>query len=243
MNNVAAYTRLAGVYDEIVVDPCYARWADFLDALWVADSPVVHTVLDVCCGTGLMAEQLVQRGYAVTGMDASSAMLERAAALLGSSVSLVEASLPELGVTGTFDAAISNFDGLNYLSPSVFTESLGRISEHLRPNGWLVFDLHTDAMMQFTIDNAIVTGESDGNAFVIRSDVNEGERTCVTTIDVDAREGEPFTEQHVQYFHSDYDVQYSLARAGFEEIRVLDEYTYRARDPETLRATWVARRR
>ena len=48
MNEVGAYTRLAGVYDEIVVDPCYSLWAGFLDAMWKLDAQGVHTVLDVC---------------------------------------------------------------------------------------------------------------------------------------------------------------------------------------------------
>ena len=30
MRHVEAYSRLAGVYDEIVIDPCHDRWASFL---------------------------------------------------------------------------------------------------------------------------------------------------------------------------------------------------------------------
>ena len=109
MNEVGAYTRLAGVYDEIVVDPCYSLWADFLDAMWRLDAQGVRTVLDVCCGTGLMAAELIKRGYSVVGADASAAMLARARSLLGDDVQLIEAILPELGTTAMFDAATSNF--------------------------------------------------------------------------------------------------------------------------------------
>lgn len=247
MSEVAAYTRLAGVYDEIVVDPCYARWADFLDGLWASGQgsggPTVTDVLDVCCGTGLMASELVARGYAVVGVDASAAMLSRARHLLGSDVPLQLAELPALGNVGTFDAAISNFDGLNYVDPEVFADSLRAIGQHLNDGGWLVFDIHTDAMMDFTLSNAVVSGESDGNTFVIRSRVDRQARVCETTINVThAREGDPFTETHVQYFHSDEQVCLALAQAGFTEVRVVDEYTYRSADNETLRATWIARR-
>ena len=51
------YSRLAGVYDELVVDPCYSDWADFLDRLWADDPEVVSSVLDVCCGTGLLTAE------------------------------------------------------------------------------------------------------------------------------------------------------------------------------------------
>ena len=32
-------------------------------------------MLDLCCGTGLLAGELVARGYRVVGVDASEAML------------------------------------------------------------------------------------------------------------------------------------------------------------------------
>jgi len=35
--HVEAYSRLAGVYDEIVIDPCHGRWAAFLHELWRSD--------------------------------------------------------------------------------------------------------------------------------------------------------------------------------------------------------------
>ena len=242
MSEAEAYSRLAGVYDEIVVDPCYSLWADFLDAMWRLDAQGVRTVLDVCCGTGLMAAELIKRGYSVVGADASAAMLARARSLLGDDVQLIEAILPELGTTAMFDAATSNFDGLNYLTPDDFRLSIQSVAGRIRPGGWFVFDLHTDAMMTFTIDNAVVQGESDGNEFVILSDVDPLERTCQTTIKVvHSREGEPFTETHMQYFHSDAEVEGALATAGFVDVHKVDEYTDDPVDTTTLRATWIAR--
>ena len=75
MRHVEAYSRLAGVYDEIVIDPCHDQWASFLDELWSADPDGVRSVLDLCCGTGRLAGELVARGYWVVGADASDAML------------------------------------------------------------------------------------------------------------------------------------------------------------------------
>ena len=118
MTHVEAYSRLAGVYDEIVVDPCHDRWAPFLHELWRTDPDGVRTVLDVCCGTGLIAGELIARGYRVVGVDAADAMLAQARERLGPDVELSRVTLPELAVDGVFDAAISTFDGLNYLTPA-----------------------------------------------------------------------------------------------------------------------------
>ena len=243
INEVEAYTRLAGVYDEIVVDPCYSLWADFLDDLWGGESPGVRRVLDVCCGTGLMAAELAERGYRVVGVDSASAMLDRARQLLGPDVHLIEATLPDLGTDEVFDAAVSTFDGLNYLTPDDFRASIAAIATRLRPGGWLVFDLHTDAMMKFTIANPVVSGISDGNEFEIRSDVDTGSRTCTTTIDVTRpRIGDPFTERHRQYFHSSELVRDGLIVAGFTGVRVTHEYTHEPLGSQSLRATWSARK-
>src|SRR5215469_8993798 len=75
LSRVEAYSRLAGVYDEIVVDPCHGSWASYLHALWGADPDGVGSVLDLCCGTGLLAAELGLLGYRVVGIDASDAML------------------------------------------------------------------------------------------------------------------------------------------------------------------------
>ena len=83
VRQVEAYSRLAGLYDEIVIDPCHDRWASFLHELWSADSDGVRSVLDLCCGTGLLAGELIERGYRVVGVDASEAMLALARERLG----------------------------------------------------------------------------------------------------------------------------------------------------------------
>ena len=100
MAQVEAYTRLAGVYDEIVVDPCHGAWASFLHELWSDDEHGVHNVLDVCCGTGLLAGELAALGYQVVGLDGSEAMLARASRQLPPEVRLVRSTLPALAVEG-----------------------------------------------------------------------------------------------------------------------------------------------
>jgi predicted TPR repeat methyltransferase len=244
VRHVQAYSRLAGVYDEIVIDPCHHHWASFLHELWDADPEGVRSVLDLCCGTGLLAGELIARGYRVVGIDASDAMLALARERLGPEVVLSRMTLPDLKVEGVFDAAVCTFDGLNYLSPDELRLTLAAVGPRLRPAGWFVFDLHTEAMMDFTVSNPVVAGESAGNDFVISSVVDAGARTCDTRIELTRpRDGDPFSEQHRQYFHTDAAVRASLQEAGFAVSAVGEEYTHQPADASTLRATWTARRR
>lgn len=241
MSEAEAYSRLAGVYDELVVDPCFPLWADFLDDLWQADTGDVTTVLDVCCGTGLLAAELIPRGYVVVGIDASQPMLDRARARLGPDVDLRRVVLPDLPVDTVFDAAVSTFDGLNYLAPADFRASLVAIARRVRPDGWLVFDLHTDAMLAVAAENPRIDGDEDGRVFTLTNVVDAAARTVDSRVDFEDELGAA-TETHRQYFHPDDDVRAALVDAGFTVVRVVEEYTSVPADASTLRATWVCRR-
>jgi SAM-dependent methyltransferase len=243
VRTVEAYSRLAGVYDEIVVDPCHGSWAGFLDGLWRADDQGVHSVLDVCCGTGLLAAELAALGYRVVGVDASAEMLGVARDRIGSDAAFHQAWLPALPVAGPFDAAVSTFDGLNYLGPDDLRLTFASMARVLRAGGWLVFDLHTDTMLEFTVANPVAVGEQAGNRFVLTSTVDRETRICDTTIEVlESSDGDPYAETHRVYFHAAEDVAAMLVAAGFDSLRRTDEYTPAPVDAATLRATWIARR-
>ncbi|HYQ84362.1 MAG TPA: hypothetical protein VEP28_10220, partial [Rubrobacter sp.] len=142
-----------------------------------------------------------------------------------------------------YDAAVCTFDGFNYLTPDELRRTMAGVALRLRPAGWLVFDLHTDGMMNFTLSNSVVAGESAGNAFVISSSVDPDARTCDTTIELTRpRTGDSFSEHHRQYFHTDAEVRASLQAAGFTVTAVGEEYTHEPADASTLCATWTARR-
>ena len=232
MRQVEAYSRLAGVYDEIVIDPCHDRWASFLHELWSADPVGVRSVLDLCCGTGLLAVELIARGYRVVGVDASEAMLTLARERLGPGVVLSRMTLPDLAVEGVFDAAVCTFDGFNYLTPDELRLTMAAVAvcasarrvarlrpPHRRDDGLHHLQPHC-------------RGSVGGNDFVISSVVDPEARTCDTRIELTRpRDGDPFTEQHRQYFHADADVRASLRNAGFEVTAVGAEYTTSRRTP------------
>ncbi len=69
-------------------------------------------------------------------------------------------TLPDLTLEGVFDAAVCTVDGFNYLTPEELRLTMAAVADRLRPAGWLVFDLHTDAMMDFTISHGVVAGQA-----------------------------------------------------------------------------------
>ena len=68
---------------------------------------------------------------------------------VGGAARTIDASA--LAVEGVYDAAVCTFDGLNYLTPADLRSTFAALSFRVRPAGWLVFDVHTDAMMAFSL--------------------------------------------------------------------------------------------
>ena len=100
-------------------------------------------ILDLGCGPGCDEDHLARRGYRVTAIDWSPAMVDEArrrvlAAGLADRVDVLHAGIQEIDQLAPvqFDAAYSNFGPLNCL---VFPAAAARlIADRLRPGGVLV---------------------------------------------------------------------------------------------------------
>jgi SAM-dependent methyltransferase len=97
------------------------------------------SVLDVGCGTGSLALRLAERGYRVTGIDFSPAMIESARAKdRNGQVDWRTGDVTALALGLDFDAAVSVGDVLNHLPRLEDWEAAFRsIRGHLRSDGCL----------------------------------------------------------------------------------------------------------
>ncbi len=107
-------------------------------------------VLDVGCGSGLLARELLTAGFAVHGVDASPAMIELARNYArGADFDVMH--LPTglaTGVDGALpgaDAVVSTGHVLNYLDTCTdIAQALGELARAVRPTGVLAIDLMTE---------------------------------------------------------------------------------------------------
>ncbi len=109
-----------------------------------------QTVLDVGCGSGVLARALLGEGYAVRGIDASPAMIELArtqapAAAFEALALPTRRRRDEPGAVPAADAIVSTGHVLNYLdSREDIALALTELAAALRPGGLLVVDLMTE---------------------------------------------------------------------------------------------------
>lgn len=106
------------------------RWRRYLVSRLPQDG---GHVLDVATGTGLVALELVARGFRVTGLDRSPEMLAVARARFGSQVELVE------GTAESLPFADASFDHLTFTYLLRYVEdpgaTLAELARVVRPGG------------------------------------------------------------------------------------------------------------
>ena len=106
------------------------RWRRFLVSRLPRDG---SHVLDVATGTGLVAAELLARGFEVTGVDQSPNMLARARQRFGPRIELVEASAEKLPFAcGSFDHLTVTYL-LRYVADPAST--LVELARVVRPGG------------------------------------------------------------------------------------------------------------
>ena len=104
-------------------------------------------VLDLCCGTGQLAEYFLEQGYRVVGIDLSEHMLRYArenalAYIVSGQAKFIEGDATDLKLDEHFDLVVSTFDALNHLENE---QALRRCFQCVFPlsEGLFIFDLNT----------------------------------------------------------------------------------------------------
>jgi SAM-dependent methyltransferase len=224
--------------------PCSERVA-FLHGLW-SDRPVpVKTVLEICCGTGRMLEELVKRAYSVAGLDRSAAMLEQARRRLGPRVALVRAELPEIPVTQQFDAVICAAAALNYMSDEDdLAKTFHQVASAVRTGGSFVFDILSRRMIENNFGKSTWAADLGDLAFIWNFDKPSSGGYCDLTYTQFLRGGSTPTEyigtrELHRLYALDHEMIRCLARdAGFVDVTVCDNYSSQPVADTTSYETW-----
>ncbi|MEU0760762.1 methyltransferase domain-containing protein [Streptomyces microflavus] len=177
-----------------------ALWSDFASTMFpparaesaaalVASSPLMDfppgsRVLDLCCGPGLFVVPLAARGYAVTGVDLSPSMLERARNVCeaaGADVRLERADMLTYTEPGAFDVVLNVFTSFGYFEDAEDNlQVLRNAHESLAPGGQLLVDVMGKEVLAGWIGRPKAVDLPDGSYVVQRDTVLDSWRRLRT---------------------------------------------------------------
>jgi len=135
----------ASLYDKLYADKNDGAECDAIAKAFEAfGDGNISQILDLGCGTGRHAVELGARGFDVTGVDLSEAMLDRARERAYSGSGKVEFSQGDIRTYRSgiaFDAVLMNFNVLGYMHDNDdFIAALNTARANLRPGGLLFAD-------------------------------------------------------------------------------------------------------
>jgi SAM-dependent methyltransferase len=142
------WSHVAAAYDRSFATLCSGTAGPLMEAVLEAlDDPeaVRRTprLLDVGCGTGLVAQVALERGFTVIAADPDDGMRSLTTARLGNRASVVSAGLPRLPFAdGEFEATLANFVVNHVDDPRASVSELARVTAPGHPVAITIWPQH-----------------------------------------------------------------------------------------------------
>lgn len=246
-----AYTDLARIYDQLMLDINYHQWVDYLIKHIENNKASGKVLLDLGCGTGSIAIPLALRGYQVVGMDISTEMLtqaEQKAREAGVDITFFQQDIEELTLDFQVDVVIATFDTLNYITTreglvSVFQ----RIHKALKDQGLLIFDLNTPYKFQEILGENTYTYNTDELVYIWENFYDAVSQVCqmdLTFFALEPKSGRylRFDETHLERAYEEQEVKKMLNSNGFDVLGIYGELAFSPPKENEERIFFVAKR-
>ncbi|GGE43387.1 methyltransferase [Pullulanibacillus camelliae] len=140
-----AYQQLAFLYDHLMSEAPYDKWATFLKEHTVTQAG--KHLLDMGCGTGTLSVAFKKMGFNVAGVDLSEDMLtvaQNKAIEQGVNLPLYQQNIKQLDLPERFDVITAFCDTVNYLEGlEAVKDCFQSVSHHLKKEGLFLFDVHS----------------------------------------------------------------------------------------------------
>jgi SAM-dependent methyltransferase len=202
-------------------------------------------VLDLCCGPGRHAVEFARRGFAVTGVDRSGFLLERArerADAAAVEVEWVLDDMREFARPAAFGLACNLFTSFGYFQREEDNlRVLRNIRQSLQEGGTLVMDMVGRERMERQGVEPRHTHFADGAVLIQQPHVNQD----WTRLDNDwtlVRGGQSRSYRFEHYLYSGPGLEERLLSSGFASVRLYGDLEGSGYGPEALRLVAVARK-
>lgn len=227
------YGDFAAVYDRLMYDVDYSKWADYLENIFSAQGLKPSLVLDLGCGTGSLCIELAGRGYEMIGVDSSAEMLDCArtkAEGAGRDVLLLNQDMREFELYGTVDVVLCMMDSINYLLEKRDVLKVFKlVRNYLNPGGIFIFDLNSAYKLETILGNNVFYDVGDETTYIWQNTYDKRSRKAEFDLTFFVRDGEQYRrydEIHYERAYAADEIKGLLEKAGMHLLNQYDELSF-----------------
>lgn len=255
MKKPVQYVDFAELYDTLMDDVDYDRWAEklvkLIERFQVKPERQVR-LLDCAAGTGAFSIRFAKRGYQVTALDISEGMLRIAsekARLEGLSVPFVNMDMRSISMHRRQDVVLSCCDGVNYLTSLDDVRAFFRSAyDCLLPDGLLLFDVSSEYKLSVLLGNNSMGEDREECTYLWENSYDTVTRLLEMNLHFFVKSNvqpglwKRFDETHMQRAHTSIELVKIAEDCGFSVEYDADFETGKEAGPSSERLQFVLRR-
>jgi len=225
------YEEFAQVYDNLMKEIDYSKWSEYLQGLFLNANREINSVLEFGCGTGNITCSLADKGFEMTAVDLSEAMLtfadEKAHEKGLKNIQFYLGDMSNFEINQTYDAVISCCDCVNYL-PSLESLQSFLVCSHdrLKSKGLLLFDINTISKYKNIIKDNTYIYDVDDVFCVWENEPDYAKKEIQFNLTFFCENPDKtysrFEEIQTQYMYTIDEINRCLTTIGFHKIKYFD---------------------
>jgi Predicted methyltransferase (contains TPR repeat) len=243
------YKEFAHIYDKLInKDIDYGKWANTILKICEEHSLAKNDYLDLGCGTGNLTEHISPKFDNTWAVDLSYEMLTEAENKMrnkGKKVKFICQDITELNLKRKFDLITCCLDSTNYiLEESEVKRYFDCVFNHLKDDGIFIFDMNSYYKLTKILGNNIYNYDDENVTYIWENHLEDEIVDMYLTFFV--KEGElyrRFDEEHSERAYEFEVIKLLLSEAGFEVIKVMDNYEDKDITNTTERIAYVLRKK
>lgn len=245
------YSRFAYVYDEMMSNVNYRRWANYVADLFRHYKQEPRRILDLACGTGSTAILLAQMGYEMTGIDRAREMMDvgvEKAEKAGVTLDWDVGDMRSFTVGKPFDAVLCLYDSINYaLSLRELREVFQCVHNAVVPGGLFIFDVTTERNIVQHFHLETYAENREDYSYIWKNVYTKADKICRTELTFFLRQEDGHfarhIETHLQKIYEVTEVRNLLAETGFDLLSAFDAWSFSKYHRSSDRINFTARKR
>lgn len=224
------YDNFAYIYDMLMYDIDYSKWADYIEEIFKVNNLKPSLILDLGCGTGNFCIEMAKRGYEMIGVDRSQEMLSCAklkSVEQGTNILYLNQDMTNFELYGTVDAIVCLMDSLNYI---LYKRDIKRmfklVKNYLNPEGLFIFDVNTPYKFENIFDENVFYDISDEATYIWQNYYNRKSKVCEFELTFFVKESEAYKkydEVHYERSYSKSELKELIKAGGLSLLNVYDD--------------------